>query len=210
MSESEKTPHPERPEHETVNEPAQDDATDRSTPEPAAASDTNSPDTNALQQEVAELKDQLLRSHAELDNFRRRSRREAEDSQKYQALPVIRDLLPGIDNLQRAIDATEQTGDAQNLVEGVKMVAKQFQDVLKAHQAESIDPTGQPFDPNLHEALSQVPSAEHEPMTVLQVVEQGYRIHDRVIRPAKVIVSSAAAEPAGDSQDNTSSEQGDS
>ena len=165
-----------------------------------------------LPSEIADLKDKLLRSHAELDNFRRRTQKEAADSLKYQALPVIRDLLPGLDNLQRAIDATEQSGDTQNLIQGVKMVAKQFQDVLKGHSVEALVPDGQPFDPNLHEALTQVPSADHDPMTVMQVVEPGYQIHDRVIRPAKVIVSCAPPEPAAADEpaaENEDSAEGD-
>lgn len=156
-------------------------------------------DTQALQNEIADLKDKLLRSQAELENFRRRTQKEALDSLKYQSVSVIRDLLPGMDNLQRAIDATEQSGDSQNLIDGVKMVAKQFQDVLIGHSAEPLNPVGEVFDPNLHEALSQVPSSDHEPMTIIQVVETGYKIHDRVVRPAKVIVSCAPPPPAPES-----------
>lgn len=156
-------------------------------------SDSNAPtaDDEKLQQENADLQDRLLRLQAELENYRRRTQKEAAESLRYQSLPVIRDLLPGIDNLHRAIEAAEKSGDTGNLIDGIRMVAKQFQDVLSAHSAELIDPADQSFDPNLHEALSQVPSADHEPMTVIQVVEKGYRIHDRVIRPAKVIVSCA-------------------
>ena len=147
-----------------------------------------------LKIENAELKDRLLRSHAELENFRRRTQKESLDAMKYQSMPVIRDMLPGIDNLQRAIDAADQTGDTQNLIDGIKMVTQQFTDALKKHSAEPIDPVGEPFDPNLHEALTQIPSADHPPMTVIQVIEAGYKIHDRVLRPAKVMVSCAPPE----------------
>jgi len=156
-----------------------------------AAESAAAVDTDKLQEENAELKDRVLRIQAELENFRRRTQKESLEAMKYQALPVIRDLLPGIDNLKRAVDAAEQSGDTQNLIEGIKMVSQQFADALKAHSAEPILPEGEAFDPNLHEAMAQVPSADHEPMTVLQVVEAGYRIHDRVIRPAKVMVSCA-------------------
>lgn len=162
----------------------------------AESSDDQNVDVGALQEEVAELKDRLLRSHAELENFRRRVQKEATESAKYSSLPFIRDLLPGIDNLSRAVDAAEQSGDTANLIQGVKMVAAQFADVLKNQKVQSISPEGQPFDPNLHEALTQIPSADHEPMTVLQVIETGYQIHDRVIRPAKVMVSCAPPEAA--------------
>lgn len=151
-----------------------------------------------LRAENAELKDRILRSQAELENFRRRSQKEALDAMKYSSLPVIRDLLPGIDNLERALSAAEQSGDTQNLIEGIKMVVNQFVEALKSHSALPIQPEGEPFDPNLHQALSQIPSADHEPMTVLQVIESGYKIHDRVIRPAKVMVSCAPPEPAGE------------
>lgn len=157
-------------------------------------------DVASLQEEVAELKDRLLRSHAELENFRRRVQKEATESAKYSALPFIRDLLPGIDNLHRALDAAEQSGDTANLIEGIKMVASQFTDVLKNQKVQTIVPDGEAFDPNLHEALAQVPSVDHEPMTVMQVIESGYQIHDRVIRPAKVMVSCAPPEPAADSE----------
>ncbi|HIE99217.1 MAG: nucleotide exchange factor GrpE [Fuerstiella sp.] len=151
-----------------------------------------------------ELRDRVLRIQAELENFRRRTQKEAIDGMKYQSLPLIRDILPGVDNLKRAIDAVEQSGDTQNLVDGIKMVSQQLYDALKAHSAEQINPEGQSFDPNLHEALSQVPSADHEPMTICQVVEVGYRIHDRIIRPAKVIVTCAPPEPANPVTDEPS------
>ncbi|MEQ9407494.1 MAG: nucleotide exchange factor GrpE [Fuerstiella sp.] len=160
-----------------------------------------------LREENAELQDRVLRIQAELENFRRRSQREAADATRYQSLSVIRDMLPGIDNLKRAIDAAEQSGDTQNLIDGIRMVASQFHDVLKQHSAEVINPEGQSFDPNLHEALSQVPSADHEPMSVFQVIEPGYRIHDRVIRPAKVIVTCAPPQAGPADSDNDRGDQ---
>jgi molecular chaperone GrpE len=144
-----------------------------------------------VRSENAELKDRLLRTQAEMENFRRRTQKDALDAMKYQALPVIRDFLPAIDNLQRAIAATEQSGDTQNLIDGIRMVSQQFADTLKANSCEPVNPVGEPFDPNVHEALTQIPSADHEPMTVLQVIDVGYRMHDRIVRPAKVMVSCA-------------------
>lgn len=155
-----------------------------------------------LKSDNAELKDTLLRSQAELENFRRRSQKESLDAMKYQSLPVLRSMLPGIDNLQRAINAAEQSGDAQGLIDGIKMVAAQFADALKANACETISPEGKAFDANFHEALSQIPSADHEPMTVLQVIEVGYKVHDRVVRPAKVMVSCAPPEPQPDVADD--------
>lgn len=154
-------------------------------------------DVQTLQTQVAELQDRLLRSQADLENFRRRSYRDQEEARKYESLRLVRDLLPGLDGLQRAVASAEQTGDLQNLLSGIRMVSQQFRDILKTHAAEPIDALGKPFDPNEHEALTQIPTAECPPMTVLQVVEMGYRLHDRIVRPARVIVS--CEPPAADS-----------
>jgi molecular chaperone GrpE len=134
--------------------------------------------------------DRLLRLQAELENFRKRMQREMEQSRQYQALPLARDLLPVLDNLRRALGAAEAAGNAAELVEGVNMVVKQFEDVLARHLVVPIEAVGQPFDAHLHEAVQQVPSPDHPPMTVVAEVERGYLLHDRVVRPAKVIVSS--------------------
>ena len=162
----------------------------------AMAEDGRSPIVNSLelQAKIDELQNRLLRTQAEMENFRRRTYREQEDGRKFESLRLVRDILPGMDGLNRAISSAEPTGDLQNLLNGIRMVSNQFKDILKAHSAEPIDALGKPFDPNLHEALTQIPSADHEPMTVLQVVEMGYRLHDRVVRPARVIVSSAPLE----------------
>ncbi len=144
-----------------------------------------------LQAKVDDLQSRLMRSYADLENFRRRVQRDQDDARKYESLRLVRDLLPGLDGLNRAISSGEQTGDKQVLLDGLRMVAQQFRDILRVHAAEPIESVGRPFDPNLHEALTQIPSADHEPMTVLQEIEMGYRMHDRVVRPARVIVSCA-------------------
>lgn len=146
---------------------------------------------NELQSKIDELQGRLLRAQADMENYRRRMHREQDDARKFESLRLLRDLLPGLDGLNRATASAEQTGDLQSLLNGIRMVSQQFRDVLKLHSAEPIDAMGKMFDPNLHEALTQIPSAEHEPMTVMQVVEAGYRMHDRVVRPARVIVSCA-------------------
>ena len=135
-----------------------------------------------------------MRAQADLDNYRKRSQKEAEENRLYRSLPVVRDLLPVLDNLQRAVAAAANGGEAAELVEGVKLVQKQFEDVLAAHSVQPIDAVGQPFDPNLHAAVQQVPSPDHPPMTVLQELQRGYRLHDRVVRPSQVIVSSGSAD----------------
>lgn len=143
-------------------------------------------------------RDGWLRAQAELENYRRRVQREAEEMRQYQSLPLARDLLPALDNLQRALQAAENSKNVADLVEGVKMVAKQFDDALARHGIKPIDAAGKPFDPNLHQAIQQFPSAEHPPMTVLNEVERGFTLKDRVVRPSTVIVSQAPPNPAGE------------
>lgn len=177
-------------EPENVQDVTDDDAAASACREAAEAVRTPSAEA-PTDAKINELQDRLLRSHAEFENFRRRSQRDQDDARKFESLRLVRDLLPGLDGLDRAIRSAEQTGDYQTLLDGIRMVAQQFRDVLKGHAAEPIKAQGEPFDPNLHEALTQIPSADVPPMTVLQVVEMGYRMHDRVVRPARVIVSSA-------------------
>ena len=159
----------------------------------ALAQDAQSPLVNVdeMQATIADLQSRLIRMQADTENFRRRIQREQDDARKFESLRLVRDLLPGLDGLNRAVSSAEQTGDMQTLLDGIRMVSQQFRDILKSHAAEPIDALGKPFDPNLHEALTQIPSAECEPMTVLQVVEMGYRMHDRIVRPTRVIVSCA-------------------
>jgi len=134
--------------------------------------------------------DMAQRTRAEFENYQKRNQKDREQDRRYAYGPLVRDLLPVMDNLDRALAAARQAGDNSSLVQGVAMVQSQFLDLLKRNGITRIDAQGQPFDPNLHQAVMQQPSAEHEPNTVLQVLEQGFLHHDRVLRPAKVIVSS--------------------
>jgi molecular chaperone GrpE len=143
--------------------------------------------------ELTEAQDRTLRVQAELENYRRRSRREMEDERKYANLPLLRDLLPVVDNIQRAIQAAEKAGEAGTLLDGIKMVAQTLENALARHQATKIDALHKPFDPAVHEAISQQPSADYPEHTVLLVAQDGYLLHDRVVRPAQVIVSTAPA-----------------
>jgi molecular chaperone GrpE len=154
----------------------------------------------AADQKIAELEAQLqeanqkaLRAGAELENFRKRAQREMADERRYAVLPFVRDLLPVLDNLQRAIDATQNgTADA-GLLEGVKLVAAQFEAVLKQHGCTPIETVGAPFDPNQHQAIAQEPSDQYAAGTVTRAAQIGYKLHDRVVRPAQVFVSTGAA-----------------
>lgn len=139
--------------------------------------------------ELAATNDRLLRLHAEMQNLRNRTSREIADERKYAALPVLRDLLPVLDNINRAIEAAEKAGEVENLLEGFRLVRQQLVTTLANHGAEAIDALGQPFDPNFHQAI--LHQASNEPAnTVTMVTQEGYKLHDRVVRPAQVIVSS--------------------
>ncbi len=142
-----------------------------------------------LRSEIQDLNDRWLRSEAEIENVRRRARRDIEENAKFAAQRLMTDLMDVIDNLQRALASSDQA-ESSPLKTGVQMVAAQFEDVLKRHGCQRISTEGEAFDPNVHEAIQMVPSAL-PPGSVVQEVRSGYRLHDRVIRPAQVIVSSA-------------------
>ncbi len=136
----------------------------------------------------AELQDQLLRLAADFDNYRKRTRREMEDARKFGIESLLRDVLPVLDNFERALAAAEED-DSHPLVSGIRMVMKQFRDVLDHYGVRGFDSLGEVFDPEKHEALSQMPSAEHEAGTILNEHERGYMIHERLLRPARVVVA---------------------
>jgi molecular chaperone GrpE len=147
-----------------------------------------------LRRQAAEAQDRYLRSQAELENTRKRLRRELDDERRYAELTLLADLLPVIDNINRAIEAAEKNADAASLLSGFKMVGQQLKQVLEKHHVKPIDAEGQPFDPAVHEAILQQPSAEHPENTVTTVAQTGYKLHDRVVRPAQVIVSTKHSE----------------
>ena len=137
--------------------------------------------------------DMAQRVRAEFENYQKRSQKDREVERRYALTPLVFDLLPVFDNLERTLQAAQQAGEGGSLVQGVAMVQSQFLEQLKRHGITRIDADGKPFDPNLHQAVMQQPSAAHEPNTVIQVLEQGFLNHDRVLRPAKVIVSTKPA-----------------
>ena len=147
-------------------------------------------DASSAAEELAAANDRLLRLHAEMQNVRNRTSREIADERKYAALPVIRDLLPVVDNIDRAIDAAEKAGEAENLLSGFRLVKQQLHSILAQHKCEPIEADGQEFDPHFHQTILQQPSAEVPAGHVMLVAQTGYKIHDRVVRPAQVIVSS--------------------
>jgi len=146
-------------------------------------------EAEALRRELDESRGRLMRAVADLENYRRRVNREMDDLRRYANVQLIRDLLPVFDNLERALDAAEKAGESAGLVQGVKMVVQQLHAAFQQHGCERIEALGAAFDPNLHEAVLQQPSAEHAPGTVIHVVRPGFRLNDRVVRAAQVIVA---------------------
>ena len=149
---------------------------------------------------VAELKDQLLRAIAETENIRRRSQREVEDAAKYAMANFARDMLSVGDNLSRAIDSLPQDEAGDNaalaaLVDGVTLTQRELLAALERHSIKLIEPMGEKFDHNLHQAMFEVEDAENEPGIIVQVLQAGYVIAGRLLRPAMVGV---AKKPAGE------------
>jgi molecular chaperone GrpE len=146
-----------------------------------------------LEAELKQAQLQIARAQADLENFRKRVRRDMAEERKYADMELMRDLLPVLDNFDLALAASQPDDDASSgLLEGVKMVKDQLMGVLQQHDCQLMVPEGEVFDPNLHEAIAQQPDAERPQGTVLLVAKAGYRLHDRVIRPAQVIVSAGA------------------
>lgn len=149
--------------------------------------------------ELATMRDQMLRLGADFENLRKRSHREVEEARKMGTERLARDILPVVDNLERALQHAKG-GDP--VVDGVKMVAKQLLDVLGGFGVKAFDSVGQSFDPERHEALSQVPTPGTAPGTIVAEMQRGYMIHDRLLRAAQVAIASAAAESSDEALAN--------
>jgi molecular chaperone GrpE len=144
-----------------------------------------------LEQGIADAKDQALRAAAEAQNVRRRAEQEAEKARKFALEKFIKELLPVVDSLEKALEAMgEDATEAHR--EGVSMTLKMQQDVLEKFGVEVVEPAGEPFDPQYHEAMAMVPNPELEPNTVMEVMQKGYLLNGRLVRPAMVVVSQAA------------------
>ncbi|MBV1916404.1 MAG: nucleotide exchange factor GrpE [Pseudomonadales bacterium] len=143
-----------------------------------------------LEQELTEAKDQTLRTQAEMQNIRRRSQADVEKAHKFALEKFSGELLPVIDNLERALDTiTPDEESTKTIEEGISLTLKSFLDVIGKFDMTVIDPAGEPFDPQLHQAMSMIENKEVEPNTVLHVVQKGYSLNGRVIRAAMVMVS---------------------
>jgi molecular chaperone GrpE len=150
------------------------------------------PDPVAVaQQEVAALRDQMLRLAADFDNYRKRAMREQQEVREYGNTNLLNDVLPVLDNLERALAHAE--GDNQPLVQGVRLVVKQFVDVLTRYGVTGFPSVGVPFDPERHEAVAQLPTADQAPGTILEELQRGYMLRERLLRPSRVVVAAPAA-----------------
>ena len=145
-----------------------------------------------LKAQLAEAKDQVIRAAADSQNTRRRAEKDVEGARRYALEKFSADLLPVVDNLERALASTAGDDDAlKPIVEGVELTLKSFIDVLAKYKIEQINPEGEPFDPQLHQAVGMVPNPDVEPNSVLHVAQKGYSLNGRVIRAAMVMVAKA-------------------
>ena len=156
----------------------------------------------ALETELADTKDRLLRALAETENTRRRGQREREDTQKYAVANFARDLLSPVDNLRRALDSVPATEvldpRAKSLLDGVAATERELLAAFERHGLKRIDPKGERFDHNFHQAIFEAERPGATPGTVIEVLQPGYVLHDRLLRPAMVGVAKAASAPPDD------------
>lgn len=175
-----------------------------------ASADSNSapevPAAEALHTEVAELKDRLLRTLADMENLRRRTEREVIEARAYGIAAFARDMLGVADNMRRALDAIgaeqREAADAnlKGLIDGIELTERELHKVLEKHGIAKLDPQGEKFDPNFHQAMFELPDPSVPSGTVVQVVQSGYRIGERVLRPALVAVAKGGPKPQAEGQ----------
>lgn len=144
--------------------------------------DASAESENPLQEQLDKAREDVLRAQAEMQNLRRRTERDVSNAHKFALEKFVGELLPVVDNLERALAAFEE-GD-----EGIELTLKSFMDVLQRFQVEQVTPEGEPFDPELHQAMSMVPNPDMENNTVMEVFQKGYTLNGRLVRPAMVVV----------------------
>ncbi|WP_339900202.1 nucleotide exchange factor GrpE [uncultured Gilvimarinus sp.] len=139
---------------------------------------------------LASAKEQTLRAQAEAQNSRRRAEQDIEKAHKFGQEKLVTDLLPVVDNLERALSSIDREAEANKpIIEGIELTLKSFLDSLARHQVVSLNPAGEPFDPQLHQAMTMVDNPDVEPNTVIDVFQKGYTLHGRLVRPAMVVVA---------------------
>ena len=179
--------------HASASNPPKDSSIDNEAP---LESSVDTDDGADLEPKEEELRNQLLRAMADNENLRKRTEREVAAAKKYGPFSFVRDLLASVDNLEKAISLIPENKDEmdetlKNILIGVDMTGREVASVLERHGISKINPDGEKFDYNLHQAMFEVPTNEVEPGTVVEVVQLGYMLHDRLIRPAMVGVSKA-------------------
>lgn len=137
-----------------------------------------------IEKELRQTKEQLMRAEAELDNVQRRAKKQVADARKFANEKILNDLLEVLDSLEKALE-----NEQEQELEGVRLTLKKLTEILEKHGVETINPEGERFDPNVHEAMTTQPSEEVEPNTVVQVLQKGYSLNGRLVRPARVIVA---------------------
>jgi molecular chaperone GrpE len=167
-----------------------------------AAPDESSAAPTAESSPADEYKDKYLRAVAELSNFRKRAQKDRQESLRYANADLVRSLIPVLDNLERVVaSAEEHPENTAAIVDGVKLTVGAFRKALSDHQVNSIDAEDRPFDPSVHEAMMQQPDHRYDTPTVLQVLEEGFKLFDRVIRPARVVVSKPPEDKTAETND---------
>jgi molecular chaperone GrpE len=153
-------------------------------------------------EDVQRLQEQYIRTLADMDNLRKRTQRDKEEAAKFANESILREILPVIDNLERAVEHAEQAGSTDGLLEGVRMTLTQFNQVLTRFGVATIDAVGKPFDPAFHQAMGQLESTEHPANSVMVEMQKGYQLNDRLLRPAFVLLAKAPAESADNTNEN--------
>ena len=197
-----------QPEHEAGEDAVQSQAQDGQAPDDGVGAQASSPDTAGetgdettledmvatLQEDVAAARDAALRAQADAQNVKRRAEQDVEKARKFALESFSKELLPVVDNLERALESA--SGDEEvvkPIAEGVELTLKSFLDALTKFNVAVVDPVGEPFDPNLHQAMSMIENPDAEPNTVLTVLQKGYTLNGRLVRPAMVMVSKSPA-----------------
>lgn len=168
-------------------------------PEQASSEASVEQDMEQMVADLASAKEQVLRTQAEMQNLRRRLERDVENAHKYALEKFVGELLPVVDNLERAIRAIDETNDEFKAVgEGIELTLKSFLDVLDRFKVAPVDPKGESFDPELHQAMSMLELQEVQPNTVIDVFQKGYTLNGRLVRPAMVVVAKPSAKKEGE------------
>jgi len=193
-----------QPEEEKAREPGGQEAEAEGAVDAEATGEVNELERDEAElQAVAEERDQLFerlqRVTAELENYRKRVQREREDWRQFALEGFLKDLLSTIDNFERAREAARESGDLESLLEGLELIDRELQRLLGRHRVEPIDALGRPFDPFEHEAVETEPAGDETPGTVTAVLQRGYRLHDRVLRPVRVRVAQRPESQSGES-----------